>query len=161
VNVTDIPSPPTASARTALLAKRFARTLEAIAGVLALASLWESWQLAYTDQNRFFTGDTGSGPNLPGSYRFAQFLQASLTNLAWLSIVLAAGFALELVALRAARAPEPQHDRFAPDRAVQADDTSPMIPRAGATPIPTIAPRRDAPITVPTITTTDDSVWRR
>jgi hypothetical protein len=161
VNVTDIPSPPPASARTALLSRRFARALEVIAGVLTVAVLWESWQLAYTDQNRFFGGDTGSS-KVPGSYKFAQFLQASLTSLVFLSLLLAAAFALEIVALRASRPAEPQHDPFAPDRAVQADDTSPVIQRTGTAPIPSIAPRREAPITVPTVTTTsDDSVWRR
>ena len=160
MNVTDIPSPP-ASARTALLAKRFARTLEVIAGVLFVAVVWESWQMAYTDQNRFFSGDTGTTPKVPGTYKFAQFLQFALTSLVFLSLLLAAAFAMEIVALRAARPTEPQHDPFAPDRAVQADDTSPVIQRTGAAPVPTIVPRREAPITVPTIATTDDSVWRR
>jgi hypothetical protein len=160
VNVTDLPSPPPPSARMALLAKRFARILEVIAGVLFVAIVWESWQMTYSDQSRFFGSDTGT-PKVSGSTKFAQFLQLSLTSLVFLSLLVAAAFAMEIVALRVARSAEPQHDPFAQDRAVQAEDTSPVIPRSGATPVPTIAPRREAPITVPTITTTDDSVWRR
>ncbi len=159
MNVTDIPSPPPASARTALLAKRFARTIEVIAGVLFVAAVWEAWQLTYSDTNRFFGTDTGT-PKVSGSTKLAQFLQLSLTNLTWIALLLAAAFALEVLALRSIRLPEPPRDPFAPDRAVQAEDTSPAIPRAGSTAVPPIVPRREAPITA-AVTSADDSVWRR
>jgi hypothetical protein len=123
--------------------------------------LWTSWEQTYSTQGRFF--DTGS-PKVPASYKFATFLQQSLTSLVFIALVVAAAFALEVAALRSARSPEPQHDPFAPDRAVQAEDTSPVIQRAGGAAVPTIVPRREAPITVDTVTTSgkgDDAVWRR
>jgi hypothetical protein len=158
--MTDIPSPPEPSARIALLARRGARVLEVAAGVLAVGIVFSSWTLTYTDPN---AGGNfgGTSLKLPGNYKFAQFLQNCATSLAWILLVLAAGFALEIVALRATRSPERAHDPFAPDRAVQADDTSPVIQRAGGAAVPTIVPRRDAPITVDTVSTGDDTVWRR
>jgi hypothetical protein len=157
VNVTDIPSPPQQSARIALVARRSARVLQVLAAVIALATVIANWILVTTDTNQFF-GGSGSSPGLPGKYKVAQFLQQTVSPLGWAGLVLAAGFVLEITALRAERGSPQSHDPFAPDRAVQADDTSPVIQRAGGAAVPTIVPRREAPITVDTV---DDTVWRR
>ena len=131
--------------------------LEVAAAVLAAGTLFSSWELTYTDQNRFFGGGDTGVSRIPGTFKFAQFIQNMIGTLAWCLLVLAAGLALEIVALRAERSTVPAPDPFAPD-------TSPAIspnPPAGLTrngpAIPLVAPRRDAPITVEV----DESLWRR
>jgi hypothetical protein len=126
--------------------------------VLALATIIGNWILITTDTSRFFGGG-GSSPKVPFKYQFAQFVQQAMAPLAWIGLLLAAGFAFEIVALRAERAPVAAPNPFAPDAA------SSVAPAPGATAtslrgpaIPVIVPRREAPITVDTV---DDAVWRR
>jgi hypothetical protein len=151
-----MPSPPPQSARIALAARRSARVLEGIAGVLALATIIGNWIAITTDTSRFFGGG-GSSPRFPFKYQFAQFVQQAMGPLAWSGLVLAAGFGFEIVALRAERAPVAAPNPFAPD------PTSSVAPAATATSprgsaVPAIVPRRQPPITVDTV---DDTVWRR
>jgi hypothetical protein len=70
--------------------------------------------------------------------------------------VLAAGFALEIVALRTERAPVAPTDPWAPEQSASTA-ASPTAVGARSAAIPVIVPRREPPITVEV----DESLWRR
>ena len=144
-------------AQLARVARRSAKILKIVAVVLALGAAFNGWVYAATDQNQFCPG-AGPSPDFPLWWKFQQFLTTALPGLGFAALALAAGFAIEIVALRAARLPDPSAElseftQSSPDPVV-----APTNFAARPTPTPAQAPAAPAP---PPMKIANDEIWRR
>lgn len=132
----------------ARVARRGSKILKVAAGVIAVGAIVNGWINATVDQNEFYGNPA---IDFPFTWKLQQFLFTALGNLAWAALVLAAAFALEIVGLRASRAPE------APAGSPDSKSTSPE-PTVAST---SFAARPAAATSPPMKIASDEDIWRR
>ena len=136
----------------ARVAKRDAKILKIAAGVIAVGSVVNGWIAATNDDN--FYSNTSNDISL--KWRIAQFLSSALWTLGWAALILAAGFAIEIVALRATRLSSPSGPpHHTPASAPSAEPTT-----FAARPAPVVPPTRSSP-PPPMKIANDEDIWRR
>lgn len=136
-------------AQLARVARRSAKILKIVAAVLALGAVVNGWLNATIDQNEFYGGPP---VDFPFKWKLQQFFFGALTGLGWAALILTAGFAIEIVALRAQRLPDPAAElsEFAPTTAAAATEPTNFAAR------PTQAPSAPPPMKI-----ANDEIWRR
>ena len=137
--------------RLAPVVRRAALGLKVIAVLLALGTLYNSWIATFVDLNQFYP-ESGPSPQLPMRVKIPQFLGNLAPNVAWCCLVFAAAVALQIMVARLARADgEP----------VAGDETfdPPIIAERPTAVSKAMPDPRD--VLTPTITLTDNTVWRR
>lgn len=144
------------SAQLARVARRSAKILKIVAVVLAVGAVANGWLNATIDQNEFYGNPS---VDFPFKWKLQQFLFATLGNLGFAGLVLAAGFALEIVALRSARLPDPSADlseftSASPEQTVATTNFA-ARPTPPPTPPPTASP------SPPPMKIANDEIWRR
>ena len=137
------------SAQLARVARRSAKILKIVAVVLAVGAVANGWLNATIDQNEFYGNPS---VDFPFKWKLQQFLFATLGNLGFAGLVLAAGFALEIVALRSARLPDPSE--LPQHKPVSEPAVAPT--NFAARPTPTAAPTPP-----PMQIANDEDLWRR
>lgn len=143
------------TAQLARVARRSAKILKIVAVVLAIGAFLNGWIYAATDQDQFYYGG-GPSPDFPLWWKLQQFLSTALPGLGFAALVLAAGFAIEIVALRATRLADPTTElsEFAPTPTPVAEPTN-----FAARPAP--APTPATPSAPPPMKIANDEIWRR
>lgn len=157
MNAADSLSRDLQTAQLARVARRSAKILKIVAVVLAIGAFLNGWIYAATDQDQFYYGG-GPSPDFPLWWKLQQFLSTALPGLGFAALVLAAGFAIEIVALRATRPPEPAAElsEFTPTP-TPASETTNFAAR------PAQAPAQVAltPTAPPPMKIANDEIWRR
>lgn len=137
--------------RLELVVRRAALGLKVIAVLLALGTIYSAWTSTFVDLNQFFPG-AGPSPQLPMRAKISQFAGNPAPNVAWCCLVFAAAVALQIMMVRLGRTQA--------EPAVGDDTFDPPIVAERPTAVSTAMPDpRD--VLTPTITLTDDTVWRR
>lgn len=139
-----------ATTQIARVARRSAKILKIGAAVLAVGAVVNGWLNATIDQNEFYGNPS---VDFPLKWKLQQFLYATLGNLGFAGLVLAAGFAIEIVGLRATRLPE--RSDLPPDT-FQPSAPSPEPTNFAARPTPTAASTPQ-----PMQIASDEDLWRR
>lgn len=137
------------TAQIARVAQRGAKILKVVSAVLAASAIVASWISATTDQNVFY----GSPKvDFPLKWKVQSFLSSAIVGVAWAALILAAAFALEIVALRAARLPHP---------AAELSEFTATTPEPVAAPTNFAARPAQAPAAPPPMKIANDEIWRR
>ena len=140
------------TAQIARVAQRGSMILKIVSGVLAASAIVASWISATTDQNVFY----GSPKvDFPLKWKVQSFLSSAIVGVAWAALILAAAFALEIVALRAARLPHP---------AAELSEFTATTPEPAAAPSNFAARPAQAaavPAAPPPMKIANDEIWRR
>ena len=143
------------AAQLARVARRSAKILKIVAAALAVGAVINAWISATTDQNEFYGGPP---TEFPFKWKLQQFLAAALYNLGFAGLMLAAAFAIEIVALRAGLLPQPPElPQSAPVPSAPAVDATNFAARPA--PSPTTA--ATSPSAPPPMKIADDDMWRR
>lgn len=138
-----------ATAQIARIARRSTRILKIAAGVIAIGAVVNGWISATFDQNEMY----GNPPmDFPFQYELNQFLYATVPNLGWAALILAAAFAIEIVGLRAARTPQAPAELPGSNPSSSSPTAAPTNFAARPTPAPTPPPMKIA---------SDEDIWRR
>lgn len=145
------------TAQIARVARRSAKILKITALVLAVGSLIYSWINATTDQNEFYGGPP---TDFPFKWKLQQFLSSAVGNLSNAALVLAAGFAIEIVALRVSRVPEAAELPVYKPAATPEPPAGPVNFAARPAPSPT-TPIPVTPTAPPPMKIANDEIWRR
>ncbi len=155
MNAADFFSRDLQTAQLARVARRSAKILKIVAAVLVIGAFLNGWIYAATDQDQFYYGG-GPSPDFPLWWKLQQFLSTALPGLGLAALVLAAGFAIEIVALRATRLADPTTElsEFAPTPTPVAEPTN-----FAARPAP--APTPATPSAPPPMKIANDEIWRR
>ena len=143
------------AAQLARVARRSAKILKIVAAALAVGAVINAWISATTDQNEFYGGPP---TEFPFKWKLQQFLAAALYNLGFAGLMLAAAFAIEIVALRAGLLPQQaEQPQSAPVSSAPAVDATNFAARPA--PSPTAA--ATSPSAPPPMKIADDDMWRR
>lgn len=156
MNEADNLSQEIATTQITRVARRAAKILKIAAGVIAVGAIVNGWINATFDQNEVY-----GNPhiNFPLTWKVQQFLYTALGNLAWAALILAAGFAIEIVGLRASRQAAPVS---APASSVPPAPSAPAHFASRPAQTPTSAPSPAATTAPPPMKiANDEDIWRR
>lgn len=136
-------------AQLARVARRSAKILKIVAVVLAVGAVANGWISATQDQNEIYGGPL---TEFPLWWKVQQFLTSALWTLGWAALILAAAFAMEVVALRTARLP---------DLSAELSEFTHSSPDPVVAPTNFAARPAQAPAAPPPMKIANDEIWRR